>query len=105
MTQEDTTRNQDDHPDAEHRRQVSEAAREAAERDRSVAEEERAAAERARTAAEKERTAAEAARNAAVTMLRVTAEGLTAALEHMIGLEKMRRAHRALPDPDEPETN
>jgi hypothetical protein len=104
MTQ-DATRNQHDQHDPERRRQVSEAARETAERDRSVAEEKRAASERARTTAEKERTAAEAARNTALTTLRVTAEGLTAALEHMRGVEKMRRTHRALPNPDEPDTN
>jgi hypothetical protein len=104
MTQ-DATRNQHAQHDPERRRQVSEAARETAERDRSVAEEKRAASERARTTAEKDRTAAEAARNTALTTLRVTAEGLTAALEHMRGVEKMRRTHRALPDLDEPDTN
>lgn len=92
-------------PDADQPRQMAEALRVAAERVRLSAEERRAAAERARVAAEEERIEAEAARKTALAAVNETAEELTAILDRMKAVEKLRRARRTRPDPSDPDVN
>ena len=88
--------------DTDQPQQVAEALREVAERVRLNAEERRAAAERARVAAEEERTEAEAARKAAIAAVNETAEELTAILDRMKSVEKLRRTRRARANANDP---
>ena len=76
------------------RQQLAEALREAAERVRLSAEERRAAAERARVTAEEERIDADVARKAALEAVNETAAELTAILNRMKAVEKLRRKSR-----------
>lgn len=91
--------------DTDQPRQAAEALREVAERMRLSAEERRAAAERARVAAEEERTEAEAVRKTAIAAVNETAEELTAILERMKAVEKLRRTRRTRPGPSDPGVN
>ena len=84
---------------------LAEALREVAERVRLSAEERRAAAERARVMAEEERTEAEAARKTAIAAVNETAEELTAILDRMKAVEKLRRTRRTRPDQSDPGVN
>ena len=81
--------------DVEVRQQLAEALREAAEGIRLSAEERRAAAERLRVVAEEERIEAETVRKTAIEAVNEAASELTAILNRMKSVEKLRRTRRA----------
>jgi hypothetical protein len=80
--------------DGVRRQESAEALREAAERVRRSAEERRAAAERVRVSAENERAEAEAVRKTALEAVNEAATELTAILDRMKSVEKLRRTRR-----------
>ena len=83
------------------RQQLAEALREAAEGVRLSAEERRAAAERLRVVAEEERIEAETVRKTAIEAVNEAASELTAILDRMKSVEKLRRTRRRTSgDPD-----
>ena len=91
--------------DVEGRQQLAEALREAAEGVRLSAEERRAAAERSRVVAEEERIEAETVRKTAIEAVNEAASELTAILDRMKSVEKLRRTRRAQNKSGDPDVN